>query len=106
MELLTPMSNLGRGPPQASLETLLQAGRLSLRNSLWVASCLAELLESQHSTQGVYGCLQPAAVLLGADVSNVRLLPSDGRPLFNERDWPYLSPEQTGRLSQGVDERS
>jgi predicted ATPase/signal transduction histidine kinase/CheY-like chemotaxis protein len=79
-----------------------------------MTSAVADL----HEHGVVHGALSPRCILVNAETGGVKLLgfwharrmTHDGTverpPMLTEDSWPYVSPEQTGRLNRRVDRRS
>src|SRR4051812_20183289 len=76
-------------------------GRLPVEEFVDLAVDLAKALDGWHRREGTHGGLSPEAFRdVGAD--GIRLAPPCRRPASVE----YAAPEQSGRLSYGVDERT
>jgi predicted ATPase len=98
------------------LELLSPAiGTLSMRALLAISVHLARALDSLHERGVMAGALSPAGLLVDrkgevariVDLSSVVRTGADGTtPPTPSIVSPYTSPEQTGRLSRAVDERS
>lgn len=94
--------------------TQLLGAPLGLARFFPTALALVEALERIHARQLVHGDLHPADVLVlwGGRVELIGFGQADAseppatRPRHGASTWPYLSPEQTGRLPLRIDQRS
>lgn len=100
------------------LQQLNYGGQLTLSAFLRLAIALAQVLEQVHSAQLFHQDLNPANLMLNPETQELRLIdfssaaqiastlqPGD-LPKTWARDLSYISPEQTGRTSHGVDYRT
>ena len=100
------------------LEELAAKGRLDIDVVLNIGARLTEAVAAIHKERLVHGSLNPTTIWLDADNTRVllfdfgsaaRLTVETGNsfPAFDERiDVRYMSPEQTGRLKDSIDQRS
>ncbi|HEU0203073.1 MAG TPA: AAA family ATPase [Burkholderiaceae bacterium] len=98
----------------ASLETVLQAGRLPWPDALRLARAIARALAGLHAERVVHGDLRPGNFLCDRAQWTVCLLDVSVAAAGGRRDadhvdpdaWAYLAPEQTGRMDRAVDHRA
>jgi predicted ATPase len=104
-------------PGGQTLSDLLANGPLDLESALAIAVSIAETLALLHRSRVVHRNIHPDSVLvtaakntclagLGAAARLPLPLPSSDQRAALEGALAYVSPEQTGRTSEPVDERS
>lgn len=100
------------------LKSFLREQFLDVPAILDIASALAITLSRIHANRIIHGALQPRNILIKTDTREVVITGFEGAfPAYRERklnpkqelvteDLPYISPEQTGRMSREMDFRS
>ncbi|AKT35906.1 trifunctional serine/threonine-protein kinase/ATP-binding protein/sensor histidine kinase [Chondromyces crocatus] len=97
-----------------TLKSLLASRRLTLEESLEIASQTARALHGLHHNRIVHGAIAPTSILVDLASQQVKLtdleftahLAPDRIPVRIEGALHYISPEQTGRIDRAVDQRT
>lgn len=94
-----------------SFEAYLRRAPLEFGTALRLACGLACTLSNLHATHVVHHNLRPAHFLADAAHGTLWLIDVSAltrQPLapIDPEQWPYLAPEQTGRMKHTIDERS
>ncbi len=100
------------------LPAILEAGRLSVEQALWLALGLCRALGLLHDRGLVHGLASPAAILVDPTVRRVVLwdlslaqgpsidAPGTSEAIFESGGAAFMAPEQTGRINRTVDHRA
>ncbi|MEN3295424.1 MAG: hypothetical protein V7642_4677 [Burkholderiales bacterium] len=98
------------------LEVALARQELNLQECLAVARQLAGILGKVHEAHIIHGDIRPANILVDAErrvalVDFSLAMRGSGETAevaggWSDRDWAYLSPEQTGRMNRTTDYRT
>jgi PAS domain S-box-containing protein len=99
-----------------SLQAALDRQQLKLHECLSIAGQLAGILDTVHAARIIHGDLRPANILISRDgrvcLVDFSLATYEAQEVLagitglSDRDWAYLSPEQTGRVNRVVDCRT
>jgi PAS domain S-box-containing protein len=98
------------------LEAALDRQQLKLHECLSIAGQLAGILAAVHAARIIHGDLRPTNILISRDgrvcLADFSLATYEAQEAVagitgrSDRDWAYLSPEQTGRVNRVVDCRT
>ena len=95
-----------------------EIGRWGIREFLDIAVQLAEILHRLYQNRVIHKDIKPANILIHPETKQIKLidfsiaslLPKETQEIQNpnvlEGTLAYISPEQTGRMNQGIDYRS
>jgi len=101
-----------------SLQRLMQTHQFQLTEFLEMAIATTEILSQVHAASIIHKDINPANIVLNADLSQVKLIdfgnatvlsrenPTLRNPNILEGTLAYLSPEQTGRMNRSLDYRT
>ncbi len=101
-----------------SLQRLMQTRQFQITEFLEMAIATTEILSQVHAASIIHKDINPANIVLNADLSQVKLIdfgnatvlsrenPTLRNPNILEGTLAYLSPEQTGRMNRSLDYRT